>query len=798
MHALAQDVRYAARFLIKRPAVTLIAVLCLAIGIGADTAMFSPMDVFLWRPFPYPQPDRLVVPLSADLNRGGDGLPYSLPDFADLRAGSKLLDIAAFSYRTVNLSGHDLLEQVQGVAVSANFLRVLRTPPLWGRDFLPEEERPGAASPVILSYELWEQRFGADRHVVGETLKLDGLAYTIVGIMPPKFGFPFQFGRLWTPLMLRGDEPRASHSLDAVARLAPGATLEQARAELAGIALQLERQYPESNRGIGAMVRPVRQSVYGPEFRFGSGISGVAVAFLLLIAVANVANLLLTQAAGRDREIALRRALGAGRGRVIRQLLTESLILGLAAGALALGFAYGGIKAIVAVMPSWFPRLNEMRLDGRVLAFGALVMLVAAALAGLAPAIQLSGRSVRETLQEGGRASSLGRRGGRMRGAFVAAQIALSIALVVAAGLLAKGFVRLRSKPLGFETGHLLTLATSLPATKYPDPLARSRFRDQLVDRIRGLPGVTAVGAGSGLPTMDGAGTTYAIEGEEAPPGPPLRVGYRTVTPGYFAALGAALERGRDFTSADGSDAPLLAIVNAAFARRHWPGGDPLGKRVVLNSGSRQIVGVVRDIRESGPQAGPPTPIVYLPAAQLPPRTIALAVRTAGDPVSLVEPVRNAVLALDSDQPVFDVMTMDQRIALATQANGVVARIMIALSGIALLLAIVGVYGVVSYSVSQRSREIGIRMALGAARGDVLAMVLSQSGRLVLVGAAGGVLLALGLSRALSIFLFGVSPFDPVIFTVAPLVLALAATLASYLPARTATRVDPLTALRAE
>ena len=798
MRSIIRDVRFAIRVLASTPGYTAVAVLALALGIGATTTIFTYVDSVFIRPFPYPQANRLVIPTTADFNRGGQEMPYSAPDFLDIRAQSKTLDVAAHAGGGVNLSGTERPERLRRMQVSANFLKVLGVAPEMGRDFLAEEERPGAATPVILSHELWETHFDADRRVLGRSIKLDGFPATIVGVMPPRFGFPDQTAQLWTPLVLEGTGRRDAHWLGSVARLAPGATVEQARAELATIALRLEQAYPATNQRLGAMIVSVRDETYGPEFRFGSGISSVAVAFLLLIAAANVANLLLAQAAGRDREIAIRTALGAGRGRIVRQLLTESLILGMAGGVVALGFAYAGIRGLLVIMPSWFPRLNEMGLDGRVLGFGAAVSVAAAGIAGVGPALHATRHSVRESLQDGARGSSLGRRSGRLRSGFVAAEIALAIALVAGAGLLAKGFANLRSAPLGFQPAGLLTFSLTLPATKYPQDADLTRFRDRLLERAAGLAGVRAVAAGSGLPTMDGNATPYQIEGEDTPDGKQPIVGYRSVTPGYFATLGAVMRNGRAFTDADRTGAPLVAVVNEAFARRHWPGGNALGHRIVLQSGTRDIVGVVGDIREYGPSMSPQQALVYFPAAQLPTRTLGVALQTTGDPTMLAEPARSAVLALDPDQPIADVMTMDRRIAVQTQANGVVARIMVVLAVVALVLALVGVYGVVSYSVSQRTQEIGIRMALGAANGDVVTMVVQQSGRVVAIGVVIGVLVAAAMSRGLSIFLFGVSPFDPVTLTLVPLALAGAALLASYLPARRATRVDPLSALRAE
>jgi putative ABC transport system permease protein len=793
-----QDVRYAFRFLVKRPGTSLLAVLCLAIGIGANAAIFSPVDLFMIRAFPYPDANRLVVPWLSDLGNGGRTMAFSLPDFVDYRAQSKTLELAAHSGRAFNLSGTDEPERLDGQVVSANFFAVLGVAPLIGRGFRADEEHVGAAPVAVLSYPLWELRFGADRRILGESIKLDGLPYTVVGVMPKDFGFPGVGTEIWTPLAVDGPERRDSHWLATVGRLAAGVTLDRARAELGAIAARLERAYPETNRRVGATISTVRDDVYGRQFFFGSVISSVATGFLLLIAAANVANLLLAQAAGREREIAIRTALGAGRGRIVRQLLTESLLLGLASAVVAVGFAYAGIKGLVAIMPSWFPRVNEMGLDGRVLAFGAVVSLLAAGISGMGPAFHVTRQSVRESLQDGSRGSSIGRRGGRLRGVFVTAQIALAVALVVAAGLLVKGYVTLQDAPLGFDSQRMLSLATTLPSTKYAEDADVERFREQLVGRVRDLPGVQAVASASGLPGTGSNGTFYGIEGEDHPEDQRPVVSYRSVSPGYFAAIGATLVKGREFTQADRADAPLVAVVNEAFVRRHWKDEDPIGKRITMASGAREIVGVVRDIREYGPSTNPMQAFLYFPTAQLAARTIGLGIRTSGDPLALVQPIRGAIRALDPDQPLFGVMTMERRMELQAQGNAVVSRIMMVLAGVALALALVGVFGVVSYSVSQRTQEIGIRMALGAGGRDVLGMVIRQSARVVALGGLIGVGLALALGKGLSIFLFGVSPFDPMTLIVVPLALTAAAILASYFPARRATLVDPLTALRSE
>jgi putative ABC transport system permease protein len=795
---LAQDVRYAFRYLIKRPGISLLAVLCLAIGIGANAAIFSPVDLFMIRPFPYPDADRLVVPWLSDLGGGDQTVAFSVPDYVDFREQSRTLELAAVGERAFNLSGTDEPERLDGEVVSANYFRVLGVGPMIGRGFRPEEEYSGSAPVAVLSYPLWERRFGADRRVLGERIRLDGVSYAVVGVMPRGFGFPNASSQIWTPLVVDRHAARDARWLATAGRLVSGASLAQTRAELAGIAARLERTYPETNRRLGTTIRTLRDNFFGREFVFGSVISSVATAFLLLIAAANVANLLLTQAAGREREIAIRTALGAGRGRIVRQLLTESLLLGLAAGVVAVGIAYAGIKGLLTIMPSWFPRVNELGLDGRVLAFGAVVSLIAAAIAGIGPALHATRQNVHESLQEGSRGSSIGGRGGRLRGAFVTAEVALAVALVVGAGLLVKGYLALQAAPLGFDPRRMLSMVTTLPPAAYPDDAGVERFREQLLTRVRALSGVQAVASASGLPGTGANGIVYGIQGEDLPGRRRSRVSYRSVSPGYFAAIGAALARGREFTSADLADAPRVAVVNEAFVRRHWNDQNPIGQRITTASGPREVVGVVRDIHEYGPSTYPTPAFVYFPTAQQPARTIALGIRTASDPQALVAPIRRVMRALDPDQPLFGVMTMERRMEVQAQGNAVVSRIMLVLAGVALALALVGVYGVVSYSVSQRTKEIGIRMALGAGSRDLTGMVVGQSSRIVVLGGVIGVGLALAMGKGLSVFLFGVSPFDPTTFILVPLALIAAAVFASYLPARRATRVDPLTALRAE
>jgi putative ABC transport system permease protein len=775
---------------------TLLAVLCLGIGIGANTAIFSPVDVFMLRALPYPAPEQLVAVWNTHEERGWTDLNLSVPDYMDYREQSRSVDLAAFTGQSFNLSADGTPERLSGVAVSHNFFRVMATTPFVGRGFTEEEERPGASHVAVLSYRLWQRRFGGEPEVIGSTLRLDGETYNVIGVMPDRFDFPDADTEIFTPLTLEGTESRGSHFLGTVGRIAPGSSLEQARAEFTGLARRLEETYPETNASLGTHVVNLREQLFGAEFREATTIATLAVALLLLIAAANVANLLLAQTAVREREIAVRAALGAGRGRIVRQLLTESLLLGVLGGALGFALAYPGVKGLVAIMPDWFPRRDEIGIDGRVIMYGFAVTIVTSLLAGLAPALQTAKSDLRSSLQEGGRGSSFGRRGNRLRSAFVTAQVALAVTLLVTSGLLVKGFRRLTNVDLGFDPAGVLTYRIALPETKYPEDADRWRFTTLLLERLAGLPGVERVGATSRLPMTGSSATYYQIEGEEVPEEQRPVVRFLSVSPEYFEALGTRIARGRNLSYSDAEDAPLVIVVNEAFVRRHWPDEDPLGQRAVFSSGTREIVGVVPDMREPGLDQDAPDAMVYFPAAQSTPRYVGFVMRTAGDPLTLVGAVRRTITGADPDQPIYDVQTLERRIQDDVQANGVLSKVMVVLGGIALILAVIGVYGVMSYAVSQRIQEIGVRMALGARARDVVRMVVGQGGRTALIGAAIGLVLAAGVSRIMSIFLFGVNALDPVTFIGAAVALAVAALVASYVPARRASRVDPLIALR--
>ena len=797
MQPYLQDARYAVRALRKRPGLTGLAVLCLGVGIGASTAIFSPVDVFMFRPLPYPDEDRLVVPYLNIPERGWNQLSYSPGDFREHRDAVKTMDFAAYDGFGYNISGGDLPERLSGQVVSYNYFRVIGVAPAKGRGFLPEDEAPGAPGVTILSHDLWMSRFGGE-DVLGTTIRLDGKPHTIVGIMPDKFYFPEPGDQLYTPLTLSETSTRGSYYLGQVARLAPSTTPESAEAELKAVAAQSAEAYPATNRGVGAEMIRLRQDIFGREFRDGSAICSVAVILLLLIASANVANLLLARAADRGREIAVRTALGAGRKRIVAQLLTESVMLGLAAGVIGMGLAWAGIRGLVSLFPEGVPRAEAMQLDLRVLAFGFVVTLFAGIISGLAPALQSSRSDLRESLQEGGRGAAISRHGGRIRNIFVTAQVSFAMVLLVASGLLVKGFVRMKTVDSGLETASVLSFRTTPAESKYPTNGDLRRVARDLVERLSSLPGVQAAGLTNVLPFSGSSSTSYRLETEDSAAGRSHSTPFRSVTPGYFDAVGIALQQGRGITAADDSGAVAVVAVNQTFARRHWPDGDAVGKRVVLGSGPKEIVGIAEDTREFDFEAPTPPAMIYLSAAQSPFRFMGVALKAAGDPAALTARARQAVLDLDPDQPIYDALPLDQRRSLDVQGNGILAKIMIVLGGVALILSVVGVYGVMAYSVSQRTQEIGVRMALGADGGQVIGLVVRQGGKLAALGCTIGLLMALGVSRGLSVFLYGVSAFDPTTFGGVLFSLAAAAILASYLPARRAARVDPLVALRAE
>jgi len=772
-----------------------LAIISLGLGIGANVTIFSAVDVFMFRPLPYPEAHRLLHVYSTVPARGWTYNSMSIPDFLDIREQSQTMDVATSYGRDFNVSGGDRPERIDGERVSWNYFQVLGIQPIIGRTFRTEEERDGEHRVAILGNGLWRRRFGADPSVVGRVLELDGESYTVVGVLPPRFQFYESKTEIWTPIPLTGDESRGSHFLSPVARLRPGATLEQSNAEASAIADRLAQEYPETNDGWGAGTRELHRRIFSVEFRMGSLIASVAVAFVLLIACANVANLMLTRVAGKGREIALRAALGAGRVRIVRQLLTEAMIVSLLGGLLGVVMSIGGIRGFVAVMPSWFPRVDEIGLDGRVLLFALLVTIVTGILFGIGPALQSSRSNITDTLKEGGR-GNVGNKGDRLRKALVVAEVSLSLALLVASALLVKGFLRLQTADFGWDEENVLTFRLALPDEEYPDSLAVDRFFRELLPRVSSIPGVVSAGGTTMLPMQGNNNTFFEIPGRESASleqRPLTEV--RWVFPEYFNAMGTALVAGRAFGNEDRMDTRPTVIVNEELADRHFPGEDPIGKQVEYWGVTREIVGVVRNTLDVGQF---PRPMTFMSAHQYPRSDMSMVVRATGEPLALVEGIRQEVLRLDPDLPIYAVKTMEGHMNEEQGGNTIMAKVMSVLALVALVLSVVGVYGVMAYSVSQRTQEMGIRMALGAQRRSVLGMVVRQGTILALSGIVLGVIMAALVTRSLAIFLFGVSPFDPMTFGGVSLTLLVSGVAATYIPARRATQVDPLEALRYE
>jgi len=792
-----QDLRFALRALKGSPLLTLVAAFSLAIGIGANAAIFSAVDVFMIRPLPYPDSEELVFAWTTNQDRGWTSVSNALPDFLDWREESRTMEMAAFRGTGVNLAGEATPERLSGYQTSWNFLRVLGASPVMGRAFAPEEERAGGPRVAILGYGVWERLFGSDPELVGRTVLLDGTPHTVLGILPPRFQFGYNQPDVLIPLEVTGEELRSSHYLWTLGRIRDGFDFDGARAEIGQLESRIAAAYPETSSGNSARIETMRDAWFDEGFRSGSLISTVAVLFVLLIACANVANLLLAKGTGRETELALRGALGAQRGRIIRQLLTESTLLALLGGILGIGLGLLGIRGLVSIMPTDFLMVDQITLNGRVLAFTAGVTLLSGVLFGLAPALQTAAPELGNRLSEGSRGST-GARGGKLRKGLVVAEMAMAMVLLVSSGLLVQSFWKLRTVDLGIDPDPVLTMEMILPEAKYGTEEDVVAFERALLGRIEAIPGVERAGFTQTLPMRGNDGTYYAIPDQDPPEeGRRPVVSFRTVTPGYFVSMGIPLVTGRLLEDTDDGESAPVILVNEAFAARHWPDGDPIGKRVEFVSGQKEIVGVVGDVRVFGPDDEAPI-MAYLPAYAGPSRGLALVVKVAGDPLSQVGPVRDAVLALDPDQPVYNVLTLNDVLTDEMGGETIMAKIMGVLAIVALLLALVGVYGVMAYTVSRRIREVGIRMALGADSGTVRSLILRQGGGLAALGVGIGFLLALAVTRGLSFFLFGVSPFHLPTFLGVALTLLGAAVLATYLPARRATRVDPVVALRTE
>lgn len=806
---LGQDIRYGLRMFVKNPTFTLIAVVAIGLGIGANTAIFSVVDAILLRPLPYKNPHQLVVIWE---NAAHLGFPKDTPspaNFLDWRQQSTVFEgIAAFAEQSFNLTGIGEPERLDGRRVSANTFDVLGAKPIIGRTFVAEEDKPGTKV-ALLNESLWKRRFAGDPGVIGRAVNLNGEAYTVIGVLPSTVRLLSSGNwrdQLWVPLAFPAQEAanRGSHYLEVIARMKPAVTLEKAQAEMNTIAARLAQQYPEHNTRRGAVVRPLQEEIVGnmkPALLILLG----AVAFVLLIACANVANLLLARAAVRQKEIALRLALGADRARLTKQLLVESVILSLFGGVVGLVLAFGGLHVLTQFIPPDIAHPNTITIDGKVLIFTFVVAIVTGLLFGLAPASQASQFDLNETLKEGGRDSGAGARGKRLRSSLVVAEVAISFILLVGAGLLINSFVHLRNLDPGFRSDHVLALTVELSETKYPDTKRRSTFFNEVVRRIQTLPGVQSVAVAGNLPfTYNGDSTGIAVEGIPDPlPDQWPDVIYRTVGPNYFDIMGIPIILGRDFNEHDTLDSTPAVVVSEKTAKHYWPNENPIGKRLKTGATSSQspwrtVIGVVKDVRQNDFIAEPKMQMYFSFRQTKDLMSNALVVRTSVEPLSLATSVRNAIWAVDKDQPVSNINAMEHIVAGAVGRQRFTMLLLAIFAGLALFLAAVGIYGVMSYSVAQQTHDIGIRIALGAQRGDVLKMTLSQGLSLVGFGLACGLVVAFVLTRVMASMLFGISATDPITFLSISFVLLAVALLASYIPALRATHVDPMIALRAQ
>jgi putative ABC transport system permease protein len=800
-----QDLRYSFRLLLKNPGFTIVAVLTLALGIGANTAIFSVVNSLLLRPLPYPDAQQLVWIWGTNPKNDIPQEAASAPDFADWKSRNQsFAEMAAFSRTALILNTEGEPERLLGGAVTDGFFSVLRAQPKMGRVFLPEEDRPGANRVVILSERLWQRRFGADPHIIEKSITLTGNPYTVVGVMGADFLNPrpgdLQPAELWVPLRLNyATAGRRSDFLGVIARLKPGLTLVQAQTEMTTIASNLEEQYPTTNDGWSAKVLTLHERFVGDVSRTLLVLMG-AVCFLLLIACANVANLLLVRASSRRKEIAIRAAMGASRMRLTRQLLTESLVLSLFGGALGLLSAVWGLNILVSFIPGNLPRLSEIALDNRAMIFTLSISLLTGIVFGLIPALQASTPSLNDCLKEGGKeAASLGG-SNRIRNVFAIVEVALALVLLAGAGLMMKSFLKLQDVNPGFDPNRVVTMQVQLPSSRYKEEVQLANYGTQLLEKIATMPGVEAAALVSDVPLSGGGDIlAFSIEGISRSPSDPIQdADAHVVSPDYFKTLGIQLKGGALFSSQDLINSPGVVVISETMAKRYWGDEDPIGKRISTDGEKwMKIIGIVADVRHKTLNKEP-YPQMYAPIAQNPRRTLTILARSSTDPASIIPALRHQVRELDANVPVFNVRTMEQILADFIAPPRFNAMLIVLFAVLALLLAAVGIYGVISYGVTQRRHEIGIRMALGARPAEILKMVVGQGLKLVLIGIGLGLVAVFLLTRLLSKLLFEVSATDPITFVLVSLILTGVALLACLVPARRAAKTDPMVALRYE
>lgn len=796
-----KDIRYALRTLARRPGFTAVAVITLALGIGANTAIFSVVNGVLLRPLDYPEAERLVALRESNVSKQPDSQVAPANVLEWQRQNSVFSDLATYRTVSYNLTGDGNPERLLAGRVSSGLFKTIGVQPRLGREFAPEEDQPGRDKVVIISEGLWQRRFGSDFSVIGKTLKLSGEDFTVVGVMPKSFRLPDQRVReLWTPIAFTENERIYHHVrfVEAIARLRPGVTLDQAQAEMTAIAARLAQEHPDSNEGWTIRVAPVLDFAVG-DARKILWILFSAVGLVLLIACANVTNLLLARAATRQKEIAIRVALGAGRLRIIRQLATESLLLALLGAVVAWPMAVWGLKALLAIAPADLPRLADVTIDNRALLFTLAITLLTGLIFGLVPALQSVNANSNQTLKDGGSEGNRGGTGRRIGNVLIAGEVALAVMLLVGSGLLLRTIWQLYNVNPGFDDRNALAVTLQLSDKKYADTKQVAQFSEKLIEQVSTLPGVEATGVARILPIAHELTVGYYVEGKPREPDNQLpQTSYSAVSADYFNAMRIPLIAGRMFTDRDNQQSPRVAIVSAELVQRVFPGEDPIGRRINVTTGPenfREIVGVVGDVTQQGLVRGA-SQHVYEPFAQASSNFMTLIVRGANDPAALVPAIRSKVLELDQELPLQRVTTLDKIIANSIRQQRFTSVVLSVFAAVALVLAVAGLYGVISYSVAQRTRELGIRLALGAQVGDVLRLVLKQGMTFVLVGEVIGIAGAYALTGLMQGLLFGVTATDKVTFITVAVSLFLVALVACYVPARRATKVDPLIALK--
>jgi len=814
MNVFLQDLRFAIRQFRKSLGFTAVAVITLALGIGANTAIFSVVNGVLLRPLAFKEADRLVRVWHVPPAKSFPGMPtfsVSAANYLDWeRQNHVFAGMAIYSFHGFTFTGINKPEQVDACSATYGFFSTLGVQPELGRVFTPQEDQPGQSNVVVLSHRLWQEHFGSNPSVVGQNINLDGQSYLVAGVMPASFQFP-EFAQMWTPMAWTDKERavRGEHHSVVVARLKPGVDLKQAQAEMNTISSRLEQQYPEDDKGCGAIVVPLHDDMVS-DVRPALLVLLGAVAFVLLIASVNVANLALARTFSRQKEIAIRTALGASSARVLRQILSESILLALAGGALGLTWAHAGIRLIVAFLADKLPRSVEVGLDGKVLAFTIVVSLAAGILAGVLPALRLSRGNVSQSLKEGlGRTDADSSGGHRTRSVLVVAEVALSLILLVGAGLMIRSFQSLHAVNPGFDPHNVLTMTPMVARAKFSDAAQQVRFFERVLQKVRALPGVEAAGVIDDVP-LDNGGShqPIAIEGRPLlPMSEQPEVDVRLASPGYMSALRIPVLRGRDINDGDLAGRPAVVLISESMARQFWPGEDAVGKRLTLTfspAAVREVVGIVGDVKLDGLDQKRPSTVLYYPQAQVSAGSdwhsfpMVLAVRAASNPAGMVSAVSNAVHDVDREIPLRDIMTMDDMVANSLTQQRFNTLLLGAFAALALLLAAVGIYSVLSYSVKRRVREIGIRLALGARLRDVLRMVVFEGMRPTLIGVLIGAAGALALGRVMSGLIYAVKPTDPLTFLAVAVLLSMIALLASIIPAYRAMKVDPMAALRYE